>query len=242
MKIRSHHKVGRESIYCDKEADAPWPAKAYFMRLGLFAVELISLASWCMIIPLIEARYVSGWGNLWARTQPLAAFIGIGFVSAALILSINPLAVPLSSFKNLLAWTSPPGFVWKLLRALARPFKPTAPCFFIRLLFLLMIASSVISWNFVLYLIRPWIGLSRDQLDRLVVYETLAAIPVAYLANRWLDRLKQTKRNPYSVKEIIHSLFCFTSPAVWFYHLVFRQIVLLVCRLRYGRFHEPLWL
>ncbi len=242
MRTRLHHKVSRDSIYYDKEADAPWPAKAYLHRLGLFAVELMALASWCMTIPLIEARYVSGWGSLWAKTQPLLAIIGLGFVSVALVLSINPLAVPLSSFKKLLVWTSPPGLVWKLTRALLRPFKPTAPLFFDRFLLLLVIGASAISWNFVLYLIRPWLGFPRDWLDRLVVYETVAAVPLIYLANRCLDRWKRTTKSPYAVTQVLQAVVFYTSPAVLFYQIVFRRIVLLVCRIGYGRFYEPRWL
>jgi hypothetical protein len=242
MKTRPHHKVDRGSIYYDKEADAPWPVKAYFIRLALFTVELVLLASWCLIIPLIDAKYVSGWGSLWAKTQPLVAIIGFGFVSGALVLSINPLAIPLSSFKNLLAWASPPGLVWKIWRAGLRLFKPTAPCFFERFLHLLMIGVSAISWNFVPYLIRPWIAFSRDRLDRLVVYETIAIAPAAYLINRCLDRWKRTKKSPYGVSQFLLTLHNFTSPAVLFYHLAFRPIVLLACRLRYGHPHEPYWL
>lgn len=240
MKTRAHHKVRPSSIYFNEEIDAPWPVKAYFIRLALFAVELVSLASWCMIAPLIGACFVSGWGSLWGKSQPLVVILGVGFVCGALILSVNPLAIPLSSFKNLLAWTSPPGLVWKFLRAI---FKPTAPLFFERFLILLMIVISAISWNFVLYLIRRWIPFSLDRLDRLVVYEMIAALPGAYLISCLLDHwLKQTKKSPYIVSELLKTLFFFTSPTVLFYHTVFRQTVLLICRLKHGRFHEPHWL
>jgi hypothetical protein len=191
MEKRSHHKVGRGSLYHNKETDAPWPVKAYFIRVALFTIELMALASWCLIIPFIDAKYVSGWGILWGKVQPLVVILGFGFASGALVLSNSPLAVPLSSFKNLLAWTSPPGLVWKILRA--SPLRPSAPRFFSRFLYLLMIGASVISWNFVPYFLRPWIAFSRDRLDRLVVYETIAIIPAAYLINRCLDQEKSLR-------------------------------------------------
>ncbi len=242
MKTRSHHKVRRESIYFNKETDAPWPAKAYFIRLALFVAELVSLASWCLIIPLIEAHYERNWGILWERTRPLLAILGIGFSGGAMALSINPLAIPLSTFKNLLAWTSPPGFVWKILRALLRPLKPTAPLFFERFLLLIMIGISVISWNAVPYLIHRWIPFSLDWWDRLVVRETIMVVPAAYLINRLLDRLKWTKKSSYIVSQLLQTIFNLTNPAALFYHFALRPAVLLVCRLRYGCPHEPDWL
>lgn len=242
MKTRSHHKVRRESIYFNKETDAPWPAKAYFIRLALFVAELVSLASWCLIIPLIEAHYERNWGILWERTRPLLAILGIGFSGGAMALSINPLAIPLSTFKNLLAWTSPPGFVWKILRALLRPLKPTAPLFFERFLLLIMIGISVISWNFVPYLIHRWIPFSLDWWDRLVVRESIMVLPVSCLINLLLDRLKWTKKSAYIVSQLLQTIFNIVSPVAWFYHLAFRPVVLFVCRLRYGYSREPDWL
>jgi len=73
----------------------------------------------------------------------------------------------------------------------------------------------------------------------LVVYETIAALPAICLVSYLLDRLKRTKKNPDAMSDRLQLIFASTSPAVLFYHTVFRLIVLLICRLKYGRFYEP---
>lgn len=244
MKTRLHHKVGQRSIYHNPVLDAPWPLKDYFVRLGLFGLELISLAVWCSIPAFIDAAYVSGWGSLWEKISPLVFILGFGFVMAALILSINPCAIKLSAFKGLLSWTSPPGFVWKVFRLLWRmirpilllvsPWLPLTRYFFRRFVLLCYIGLSLICWNIVPYLIHLWLPFSRDRWYLSIVIEVIALVPAALIVSRLLDQTQIAKEDPYRLVRKIDDVFPVTNVVVLVL-LGIRGILILGDRIFRGR-------
>ncbi len=234
MKQRKHHKVGKTSIHYNPALDARWPMGGYFARLGLFALAIAALASWCLIVP----PYVSPW----PRVRLFAGIFAVGWASAALVLAINPTAIPLADFRSILSWTSPPGFFWKIARVLRRFLTPSTPNFFKRFRLLLYIEISFISWNGVLYLAGKHLPFSRDWLDSAVVFEIVLAAPFSFLVNRLIDWKIKDRRALGQLPVFFDMVFFTVCPARQIYVWVFRPIVLGLCRLGYRRFHEPRWL
>lgn len=262
MKIRSHHKVGPDSIYWDKDADAPWPLKGYLVRVGLLAAVAASFLLWFVALIVFDAIYVHGGNGFWDMIFSPAVICIVATLAGALILLSDPLGYPIADFKAVLVWVSPPAvifyrlplLVWMILRGVLRVIGkiaraivlvvigPFAPIFFHRFIWAAIIGFSLICWNIVPLVVHLWIPFSRNGWDLSVVIEVAAVVPLAFVANRLYDQTGMAWNDPYRAPDVMQNIFPFINPATLFYGLVIEPIIYRVGRKIYGPGFAPTWL